>query len=96
MGWIMIRVEFVDSKAAAALTGKSGSYLALLASRGRIPGAKRVGTDNNGVWLFPVNSDGGITIAPAANPVGRPKRFSPIHARRAKEAAKEAAAQISA
>lgn len=83
--------QFVDSKAAAALTGKSGSHLALLASRGRIPGAKRVGTDNNGVWLFPVNSDGGITIAPAANPVGRPKRFSPIHARRAKAAAAEAA-----
>ena len=70
--------QFVDSKAAAALTGKSGSHLALLASRGRIPGAKRVGTDNNGVWLFPVNQDGGITIAPAANPVGRPKRFSPF------------------
>ena len=83
----MGHIRFVDSKEAAVLTGKTGSHLALLASRGRIPGAKRVGTDNNGVWLFPVNEDGGITIAPAANPVGRPKRVSPIHARRAKEAA---------
>ena len=87
---VKVMKGFVDSKAAAALTGKTGSHLALLASRGRIPGAKRVGTDNNGVWLFPVNSDGGITVAPAANPVGRPKRFSPIHARRAKAAAASA------
>jgi hypothetical protein len=82
----MDKVRFVDSREAAALSGKSPQHLAVLAAAGRIPGVKRVGTVNNGVWLFPV-VEGGIVIAPAANPVGRPKRFSPIHARREKQAA---------
>lgn len=81
----MDKVRYVDSKEAAAMTGKSPQHMAVLAGKGRCPGCKRVGTLNNGVWLFPV-VNGAIIIAPAANPVGRPKRFSPIHARRARVA----------
>lgn len=86
----MDKARYVDSKEAAALSGKSPQHLAVLAGKGRCPGVKRVGTANNGVWLFPV-VEGAIVIAPAANPVGRPKRFSPIHAQRAKMAASASA-----
>jgi len=42
-------IDYIDAKRAAELLGKSGRYVAWLASRGKLPGAKK----ENGRWLVP-------------------------------------------